>query len=104
MPNTIGRQHRPGNRRHRLGELPLVHRLGRKHLGELRLGSHNNPCCEPAIRWAGWNPAYGTGSGYDATGQFAVSGWIPLVGWVTGYYDNVRACIWVDGYGNWGRC
>ena len=34
--------------------------------------THNWVCCAPAIQFVGYNPAYWTGNGYDATGVWQV--------------------------------
>jgi len=66
--------------------------------------THSNPCCEPAIRWEGYQYVYqGGGASFYAKGQFAIS--VPIQGiWITVFYDYPTAGICADGYGNWWGC
>lgn len=65
---------------------------------------HNNTCCEPAVRWEGYNFAYQGGWSFHVRGQYALSVWTPIFGWITVQYDYPQADICIDGYGGWWSC
>lgn len=65
---------------------------------------HTNPCCSPVVTFEGFNPEYSFGSGYTATGVYALHVYAPIAGWVAVAHESVRACIAVNGWGGFSRC
>lgn len=65
---------------------------------------HSDPCCAPVIQFDGYNPAYGFGNGYTATGVYSFRTYVPVAGWVAIDHESVRACVQVNGWGGYSGC